>query len=51
MATIRFSLNLFGMEPFLQQIVVGFVLIGAVYLDTVRVTQEERRSKIRARQH
>jgi len=51
MATIRFSLNLFGMEPFLQQIVVGFVLIGAVYLDTVRITQEERRSKIRARQH
>ncbi len=25
MATIRFSLNLFGMEPFLQQIVVGIV--------------------------
>ena len=51
MATIRFSLNLFGMEPFLQQIVVGFVLIGAVYLDTIRVAQEERRSKIKARQH
>lgn len=51
MATIRFSLNLFGMEPFLQQIVVGVVLIGAVYLDTIRVAQEERRSKVRARQH
>ena len=50
MATIRFSLNLFGMEPFLQQIVVGVVLIGAVYLDTIRVAQEERRSKVRARQ-
>jgi ribose/xylose/arabinose/galactoside ABC-type transport system permease subunit len=51
MATIRFSLNLFGMESFLQQIVVGIVLIGAVYLDTIRVSQEERRSKVRARQH
>lgn len=51
MATIRFSLNVFGMEPFLQQIVVGVVLIGAVYLDTIRVTQEERRTKVRARQH
>ena len=51
MATIRFSLNVFGMEPFLQQIVVGVVLIGAVYLDTIRVSQEERRTKVRARQH
>ncbi|MDQ0470603.1 ABC transporter permease [Labrys wisconsinensis] len=51
MATIRFALNLFGMEPFLQQIVVGVVLIGAVYLDTVRVAQEERRTKVRARHH
>jgi ribose transport system permease protein len=51
MATIRFSLNLFGMEPFLQQIVVGVVLIGAVYLDTIRVAQEERRTKVRARHH
>jgi ribose transport system permease protein len=49
MATIRFSLNLFGMEPFLQQIVVGVVLIGAVYLDTIRVAQEESRTKSRAR--
>jgi ribose transport system permease protein len=49
MATIRFALNLFGMEPFLQQIVVGVVLIGAVYLDTIRVAQEESRTKSRAR--
>jgi ribose transport system permease protein len=49
MATIRFALNLFGMEPFLQQIVVGVVLIGAVYLDTIRVAQEESRTKTRAR--
>jgi ribose transport system permease protein len=51
MATIRFALNILGMEPFLQQIVVGVVLIGAVYLDTIRVSQEERRTKARARQH
>ena len=49
MATIRFALNVFGMEPFLQQIVVGVVLIGAVYLDTIRVAQEEARTKARAR--
>jgi ribose transport system permease protein len=51
MATIRFALNILGMEPFLQQIVVGVVLIGAVYLDTIRVSQEESRTKARARQH
>jgi ribose transport system permease protein len=51
MATIRFALNLFGMEPFMQQIVVGVVLIGAVYLDTIRVAQEESRTKARARHH
>ena len=51
MATIRFALNILGMEPFLQQIVVGVVLIGAVYLDTIRVSQEERRTRARARQH
>ncbi|MGF0237113.1 ABC transporter permease [Rhodococcus sp. IEGM1300] len=50
MATIRFALNVFGMDPFLQQIVVGVVLIGAVYLDTVRVSYEETLTKARARQ-
>ena len=49
MATIRFALNLLGMEPFIQQIVVGVVLIGAVYLDTIRVAQEEKRTKAQAR--
>lgn len=49
MATIRFALNLLGMEPFMQQIVVGVVLIGAVYLDTIRVAQEESRTKAQAR--
>lgn len=51
MATIRFALNLLGMEPFIQQIVVGVVLIGAVYLDTIRVAQEEKRTKAQARNH
>lgn len=50
MASIRFALNLGGIEPFLQQVVVGVVLIGAVYLDQVRLRQEEYWSKIRARQ-
>lgn len=48
MASIRFALNLVGIEPFLQQVVVGIVLIGAVYLDQVRIRQEEYWSKIRA---
>jgi ribose/xylose/arabinose/galactoside ABC-type transport system permease subunit len=50
MASIRFALNLVGIEPFLQQVFVGVVLIGAVYLDQVRLRQEEYWSKIRARQ-
>jgi len=49
MASIRFALNLGGIEPFLQQVVVGIVLIGAVYLDQVRLRQEEYWSKVRAR--
>jgi ribose/xylose/arabinose/galactoside ABC-type transport system permease subunit len=49
MASIRFALNLGGIEPFLQQVVVGVVLIGAVYLDQVRLRQEEYWSKVRAR--
>jgi ribose/xylose/arabinose/galactoside ABC-type transport system permease subunit len=50
MASIRFALNLVGIEPFLQQVFVGVVLIGAVYLDQVRLRQEEYWSKMRARQ-
>jgi ribose transport system permease protein len=50
MASIRFALNLAGIEPFLQQVFVGIVLIGAVYLDQVRVRQEEYWSKMRAKQ-
>jgi ribose transport system permease protein len=36
MSEIRFGLNVLGMSPFIQQIVVGVILIVAVYLDTVR---------------
>ena len=50
MASIRFALNLAGIEPFLQQVFVGVVLICAVYLDQVRIRQEEYWSKVRARQ-
>ncbi|WP_127904084.1 ABC transporter permease [Solirhodobacter olei] len=36
MAEIRFGLNVLGMSPFIQQIVVGVILIAAVYIDTLR---------------
>ncbi|MCO6384118.1 MAG: ABC transporter permease [Vannielia sp.] len=36
MSEIRFGLNVLGMSPFIQQIVVGVVLIAAVYIDTLR---------------
>ncbi|WP_417280294.1 ABC transporter permease [Celeribacter sp.] len=36
MSEIRFGLNILGMSPFIQQIVVGVVLIAAVYIDTLR---------------
>ncbi|WP_434291016.1 ABC transporter permease [Celeribacter sp. SCSIO 80788] len=36
MSEIRFGLNILGMSPFIQQIVVGVVLIAAVYIDTMR---------------
>ncbi|MEZ5669758.1 MAG: ABC transporter permease [Alphaproteobacteria bacterium] len=48
MATIRFGLNVLGMSPFVQQIVIGVILIAAVYLDTLRVKQEVRLSRLRA---
>lgn len=40
MSEIRFGLNVLGMSPFIQQIVVGVILIAAVYLDTVRTTRK-----------
>jgi ribose transport system permease protein len=47
MATIRFGLNVLGMSPFLQQIAVGAILIGAVFLDNLRLKHEARLSKLR----
>ncbi|MGF1627250.1 MAG: ABC transporter permease [Alphaproteobacteria bacterium] len=48
MATIRFGLNVLGMSPFVQQIVIGAILIAAVYLDIVRTKQEARLGRLRA---
>lgn len=48
MATIRFGLNVLGMAPFVQQIVIGVILIAAVYLDILRSKQEVRVSRLRA---
>jgi len=39
MSAIRFGLNVMGMSPFIQQIVVGVILIAAVYLDTLRAAR------------
>ncbi|WP_210527615.1 ABC transporter permease [Rubellimicrobium arenae] len=36
MSEIRFALNVLGLSPFIQQIVVGVILIAAVWLDTIR---------------
>jgi ribose/xylose/arabinose/galactoside ABC-type transport system permease subunit len=48
MATIRFGLNVLGMQAFVQQIVIGVILIAAVYLDILRTRQEVRLSRLRA---
>ena len=44
MSEIRFALNILGMSPFIQQIVVGVILIAAVWLDTVRTRRMGRRA-------
>jgi len=43
MSEIRFALNILGMSPFIQQIVVGVILIAAVWLDTIRTQKIGRR--------
>jgi len=43
MSAIRFGLNIMGLSPFIQQIVVGVILIAAVYLDTVRAARAHKR--------
>lgn len=42
MSEIRFGLNVLGMSPFIQQIVVGVILIVAVWLDTLRTPASAR---------
>lgn len=42
MSEIRFGLNVLGMSPFIQQIVVGAVLIAAVWLDVLRTPASTR---------
>lgn len=36
MATLRNGCNLLGISPFVQQVVIGLIIIGAVYVDRVR---------------
>jgi ribose transport system permease protein len=49
MAAIRFGLNVMAVTPFIQQIVIGAILIVAVYLDQLRILQERKLDKLRAR--
>jgi ribose transport system permease protein len=48
MAAIRFGLNVMAVTPFIQQIVIGAILIVAVYLDRLRILQERKLDKLRA---
>jgi ribose transport system permease protein len=36
MATLRNGCNLLGISPFVQQVVIGLIIIGAVYVDRLR---------------
>jgi ribose/xylose/arabinose/galactoside ABC-type transport system permease subunit len=38
-----------AVTPFIQQIVIGAILIIAVYLDRLRILQERKLDKLRAR--
>jgi ribose/xylose/arabinose/galactoside ABC-type transport system permease subunit len=49
MAAIRFGLNIMAVTPFIQQVVIGVILIIAVYLDRLRILQERKLDKLRAR--
>lgn len=45
MSAIRFGLNVLGMSPFIQQIVVGVILILAVLFDTLRAGRSGLRGR------
>jgi ribose/xylose/arabinose/galactoside ABC-type transport system permease subunit len=49
MSAIRFGLNVMAVTPFIQQIVIGVILIIAVYLDRVRILQEAKLDRLKAR--
>jgi ribose transport system permease protein len=49
MSAIRFGLNVMAVTPFIQQIVIGMVLIIAVYLDRLRILGEAKLDRLRAR--
>jgi ribose/xylose/arabinose/galactoside ABC-type transport system permease subunit len=49
MAAIRFGLNVMAVTPFIQQIVIGVILIIAVYLDRLRILQEAKLDRLRAK--
>jgi ribose/xylose/arabinose/galactoside ABC-type transport system permease subunit len=48
MSAIRFGLNFMAVTPFIQQIVIGVILIIAVYLDRVRILQEAKLDRLKA---
>jgi ribose/xylose/arabinose/galactoside ABC-type transport system permease subunit len=49
MSAIRFGLNVMSVTPFIQQIVIGVILIIAVYLDRVRILAEANLDRLRAK--
>jgi ribose transport system permease protein len=49
MAATRFGLNVMAVTPFIQQIVIGIILIIAVYLDRLRIIGEARLDRLRAK--
>jgi ribose transport system permease protein len=49
MAAIRFGLNVMAVSPFIQQIVIGVILITAVYLDRLRIVGETKLDRLRAK--
>jgi ribose/xylose/arabinose/galactoside ABC-type transport system permease subunit len=49
MSAIRFGLNVMAVTPFIQQIVIGVILIIAVYFDRVRILGEANLDRLRAK--
>jgi ribose transport system permease protein len=49
MSAIRFGLNVMAITPFIQQIVIGVILIVAVYLDRLRIVGEAKLDRLRAK--